>query len=177
MTTTIAPQELLQRHQSQGHLELIDVRTPAEFHEVHVTFAQNTPLDRLDAAALAQRHRDADQPLYVICKSGSRGQMACQKLTAAGISHVINVAGGTVACVEAGLPVKRGRPAMSLERQVRIAAGAFVLIGAIPALLGYPAMAGLSAFIGAGLMFAGITDTCGMGMVLARMPWNQRPCS
>jgi len=74
----------------------------------------------------------------------------------------------------AGLPLKRGAKMMSLERQVRIAAGALVFTGAV---LGYfvnPAWIALSGFVGAGLVFAGITDTCGMGMLIARMPWNNR---
>ena len=87
--------------------------------------------------------------------------------------NVVNVEGGTLACEAAGLPVVRGKKAISLERQVRIAAGFLVLVGAVLALTVHPYFAGLSAFVGAGLMFAGITDTCGMGMLLARMPWNQ----
>jgi hypothetical protein len=88
---------------------------------------------------------------------------------------VVNIEGGTLACVEAGLPVVRGKKAISLERQVRIAAGLLVVTGSA---LGYfvsPYWIGLAAFIGAGLAFAGITDTCAMGMMLARMPWNQVP--
>jgi rhodanese-related sulfurtransferase len=83
------------------------------------------------------------------------------------------VTGGTVAWEQAGLPVKRGKKAISLERQVRIAAGFLTLLGAVLGFFVHPYFIGLSAFIGAGLMFAGITDTCGMGMMLAKMPWNQ----
>ena len=90
----------------------------------------------------------------------------------AGFSNVVNIEGGTMACVEAGLPVVRGKKAISLERQVRIAAGSLVLLGAALSFV-HPAFIGLSAFVGAGLVFAGITDTCGMGLILARMPWNQ----
>jgi hypothetical protein len=84
------------------------------------------------------------------------------------------VEGGTLACVEAGIPVVRRRKAISLERQVRIVAGLLVFLGAILGGFVHPAFIGLSAFVGAGLVFAGITDTCGMGMILPRMPWNQR---
>jgi hypothetical protein len=86
---------------------------------------------------------------------------------------VINIEGGTNACIVAGLPVVRGKKAISLERQVRIAAGLLVLLGVILGWLVHPAFFGLAAFVGAGLVFAGVTDTCGMGMILARMPWNQ----
>ena len=119
------------------------------------------------------RDGSAQEPLYVICRSGGRGRQACEKFLQAGFSNVVNVEGGTTACVEAGLPVVRGRKAISLERQVRIAAGSLVLLGAVLGWFVHPAFVGLSAFVGAGLMFAGITDTCGMGMILARMPWNQ----
>ena len=136
-------------------------------------FARNVPLDRLDAAKLAAARNATTQPLNVICRSGSRGKQACQTLHDAGCKNVIHVEGGTKAWEEAGLPVVRGRQAISLERQVRVAAGALVLVGA---LLGYFVHAywiGLSAFVGAGLVFAGVTDACGMAVALARMPWNR----
>ncbi len=171
---TIGPRELDARRQSGDPVELIDVRTPVEYREVHCPFARNVPLSGLDPAAVMNaRNGAADAPLYVICKSGSRGRQACEKFLAAGYANVVNVAGGTSAWVDSGLPVNRGKAAVSLERQVRIAAGSLVLLGAV---LGYvvdPYFIGLSAFVGAGLMFAGITDTCGMGMLLARMPWNR----
>jgi hypothetical protein len=63
---------------------------------------------------------------------------------------------------------------MSLERQVRIAAGSLVLLGVALGAFVSQWLYGLSAFVGAGLVFAGLTDTCGMGMLLARMPWNRR---
>lgn len=174
MSQTITPQELRQLKASNPHLEVIDVRTPVEYQDVHLEYARNIPLDRLDPRALiAAQAAHAPNPIYVICKSGSRGKMACDKIRAAGFDQVINIEGGTEACVSAGLPVKRGKRAMSLERQVRIAAGTLVLTGAVLGLTVHPYWIGLSAFVGAGLIFAGITDTCGMGMMLARMPWNQ----
>lgn len=149
------------------------MRTPLEFREVHVDFARNVPLDRLDPQSVQQtRGPNSVEPLYVICRSGSRGKQACEKLASVGV-HVVNVEGGTLAWDAAGLPVVRGKKAISLERQVRIVAGFLVLVGAVLAMVVHPYFAGLSAFIGAGLMFAGITDTCSMAMVLARMPWNQ----
>ena len=172
--TTISPQELAARRERGEVSELIDVRTPVEFREVHVSFARNVPLDRLDLKALMNARNGAiQQPLYVICRSGNRANQACEKFVAAGFANIVNVAGGTLAWEQAGLPVTRGKKAISLERQVRIAAGLLVLIGAA---LGYFVnlhWIGLSAFVGAGLTFAGITDTCGMGMLLARMPWNR----
>jgi hypothetical protein len=86
---------------------------------------------------------------------------------------VVNVEGGTQAWDQAGLPVIRGEKTISLERQVRIAAGLLVVSGTALGAFVHPYFLGLAAFVGAGLVFAGITDTCGMGMILARMPWNQ----
>jgi rhodanese-related sulfurtransferase len=157
----------------QGNIELIDVRTPAEYREVHAVIAKNAPLESLDPRALMEaRNGTAGEPLYVICRSGNRSTQACRKFVDAGFENVVNVEGGTQAWDEAGLPVVRGKKAMSLERQVRIAAGFLVFLGAVLSFWNvYFAL--LSGFVGAGLMFAGITDTCGMAMVLAKMPWNQ----
>ncbi|WP_207395010.1 rhodanese-like domain-containing protein [Bremerella alba] len=175
---TISPQALNKLRES-GQCDLIDVRTPAEYQEVHASDAVNSPLDRLaPKQVMDARNGSTDQPLYVICKSGNRAGKACEKFVAAGYENVVNVEGGTDAWASAGLPVVRGKKTISLERQVRIAAGSLVLLGALLAIFVHPYFAGLSAFVGAGLMFAGITDTCGMGMLLAKMPWNQAPsCS
>ena len=176
MIATISPSTLADLRRRGEKLTLIDVRTPAEFGEVHVEFARNMPLDRLDSKAVEAIAPEG--PVYVICKSGSRSQMACEKLAAAGLERVVSVAGGTTACVDAGLPVVRGRKVMSLERQVRIAAGSLVASGAALAALGSDPLwqkigIGIAAFVGCGLMFAGITDSCAMGMLIAKMPWNQ----
>ena len=171
--TTISPNELGLLMGAGRILDLVDVRTPPEFRQVHLSGARNIPMDRLALEAVAQEPRSQDQPLYIICQSGARGRQACAMLRSAGADNVINVEGGTSACVQAGLPVIRGPRAISLERQVRIAAGSLVVLGTA---LGYffrPGILLLPAFVGAGLVFAGITDTCGMGMLLARMPWNR----
>lgn len=171
--TTISPQQLHDLVQSGQHAELIDVRTPVEFREVHVDFARNIPLDQLHSATLTAGRNELGPPLYVICRSGARGKQACEKLHAKGYTNVVNVEGGTQSWDQAGLPVVRGQKVMSLERQVRIAAGLMVVTGAALGYFVHPAWIGLAAFVGAGLTFAGITDTCGMGMILAKMPWNQ----
>ena len=171
---TISPNELGNLLNQAPSSQLIDVRTPAEFGDVHVENAINIPLDTLNAKDEAVNQTvTSGAPLYIICKSGARGEKACKKLIEAGVENVINVEGGTDACVAAGLSVKRGKKAMSLERQVRIAAGALVLTGLGLGFYQHPGFYGISAFVGAGLIFAGITDWCGMGMLLAKMPWNQ----
>ncbi len=155
-------------------IDLIDVRTPVEFREVHVSFARNIPLDQLDAAKVIEaRNGSSNEPLYIICRSGGRSLQACERFLRAGYTNVVNIEGGTLACQTVGLPLSQGEKAISLERQVRITAGTLVLVGVVLGWLVHPYFFGLSAFIGAGLVFAGVTDTCGMGMLLARMPWNQ----
>ncbi|MCW8130696.1 MAG: rhodanese-like domain-containing protein [Planctomycetota bacterium] len=176
MNATITPAELGTLLRKDPAIDLIDVRTPAEFEEVHLSAARNVPLDRLDPKALLASRAPGSgnaEPLYVICRSGSRGKQACEAFAKAGFAGAVNVEGGTLACVDAGLPAVRGRKTISLERQVRICAGALVLGGALLSWFVHPAYVALSGFVGAGLIFAGITDTCGMGVMLARMPWNQ----
>lgn len=171
---TISAQDLCRMCREGAAIDLIDVRTPVEFREVHSVYARNIPLDALKPEdILATRQGELDAPVYVICRSGSRGAKACEAFVNAGFANVVNVDGGTAAWDQAGLPVNRGRKAISLERQVRIAAGFIVLTGSLLAAFVHPWFVGIPAFVGAGLMFAGITDTCAMGMMIARMPWNQ----
>jgi len=172
--STISPLDLLKLQRDGRGIELIDVRTPVEYREVHAVGARNVPLDELDPAALVQaRNGAAGQPLYMICRSGGRGQQACEKFLQAGYTNVVNVAGGTQAWEAAGLAVVRDKRVISLERQVRIAAGLLVCLGALLSWLIHPAFAAIAAFVGAGLVCSGITNTCGMGLLLARMPWNR----
>lgn len=170
--STITCQELSELAKA-GQVDLIDVRTPAEFREVHCIYARNVPLDSLDPKDVMESRADKDAPLYVICRSGNRASKACEAFVAAGYTNVVNVEGGTLAWDEAGLPVVRGKKTISLERQVRIAAGFLVLVGTALGWFVHEYFFGIPAFVGAGLMFAGITDTCAMGMLIARMPWNQ----
>ncbi len=170
---TITPVGLEALRRRGDPVELIDVRTPVEYRQVHAEFARSIPLDRLDPRSImGSRSGPIDQILYVICRSGSRGRQACEAFQAVGFPNVVNVEGGTLAWEQAGLPVVRGKKAVSLERQVRIAAGSLVVLGTALGALLHPAFVGVAAFVGAGLVFAGVTDTCGMGMILARMPWN-----
>jgi rhodanese-related sulfurtransferase len=172
--SVISPAELTELFENGTKIDLIDVCTPVEYRDVHIGFARSIPLETLDpAGVMRSRSTSSDEPLYVICRSGNRGRKACEKFLKAGFSNVVNVEGGMTACEEAGLPVVRGKKALSLERQVRITVGSFVLLGAALGWLVHTAFFGLSAFMGAGLIYAGITDTCAMAAVLGRMPWNR----
>lgn len=152
---------------------LIDVRTPAEFDEAHVAFARNIPLDRLSAAQV-RRYGRSGQPMYLMCRTGTRARAAARRLTDAGVDRVVVVADGVDVFAGAGAPIVCGRPAMSIDRQVRIALGVANLLGIVLAATVHPAFIALSAFVGGGLIFAGVTDRCGMALLLAKMAWNNR---
>lgn len=155
---------------SQASL-LLDVRTAAEFEEIHVEGARHLALHELDPDKV-RGAIGSGRAIYLLCGSGKRAEQARQTLDAAGVDACV-IEGGIQAWKDAGLPVKEGRQTLSLERQVRIAAGLLILLGVTLGFLVHPGFFGLAAFVGAGLTFAGITDTCGMGLMLARMPWNQ----
>jgi len=173
---TIAPANLQELLNSHAELTLLDVRTPVEFAEVHVPQARNVPLDQFDPKTLlASGQLSKDQPAYILCRSGARATKAAEKFAKEGLDNAVVVEGGTLAWIEAGLPVNRGTAkVISLERQVRIAAGSLVLAGVLLAIFVHPYFIGISAFVGAGLIFAGITDWCGMGLLLAKLPWNTK---
>jgi rhodanese-related sulfurtransferase len=155
---------------------LLDVRTPAEFAEAHIPGSVLHPLSDLDPAAV-KRLAAAKSGCVIVCRSGNRARQAAAKLAAAGVPDLIVLDGGVLAWESAGGDLNRGRKTMSLERQVRIAAGAIVLTGVVLGFAVNPGFFLLSGFVGGGLIFAGLTDWCGMGMLIARMPWNTRPSS
>lgn len=169
----ILSKQLREDLQSGKHIALFDVRTPAEFGEIHIEGSALMPLDRLDPA-LVQAAAAQSEKCVIICRSGKRAGQAFQKLVVAGCNQLMVLEGGVTAWEGEGLPVIRGEKSMSLERQVRIAAGSIVIIGVILGTWVHPGFYGISAFVGAGLIFAGVTDWCGMAMLLAKMPWNQR---
>lgn len=165
--SSITVQEL-KRDLDEGGVHVVDVRTPAEFGEVHIVGSELMPLDRLRPDEL-KGHR-----CVLVCRSGQRASKAREKLESAGCDQLRILEGGVVAWEEAGLPVNLGKAVLPLERQVRIVAGLLVLVGVILGALVSGAFYGLAGFVGAGLVMAGITDWCGMAMLLARAPWNQR---
>jgi len=172
--TTIIPHDLHQLTAKDPDIDVIDVRTPREFAALHATCATLHPLATLDPRrVLAARRSGTTEPVYLICHSGSRAKQAASRFAACGFANAIVVDGGTEAWRQAGLPVVRGRKAMALERQVRIAAGLLVLLGLALGIWVHLGFIAISAFVGAGLVFAGATDWCGMGLLLARMPWNR----
>lgn len=153
-------------------VRLLDVRTPGEYETVHIRGAYNVPLDTLGEHAAGIRAAVAE-PVVLVCQSGARARRAEEALRAAGMPNLHVLDGGVNGWAAAGKPVRRGAARISLERQVRMAAGALAATGGALALLVDPRFALLPAFVGSGLVFAGVTDTCAMGMLLARLPYNR----
>ncbi|GAA1394091.1 rhodanese-like domain-containing protein [Catellatospora coxensis] len=153
---------------------LVDVRTPGEYETAHIAGSINLPLDQVDAH-LQHIVSAAGGTMVIVCQSGNRAGQCQSRLAAAGATGATVMTGGMNAWIAAGAPVVRGRERWSLERQVRLAAGGIVLASIIVGIW-LPAARYLAAFIGAGLTFAALTDTCAMGMMLSKLPYN-RPAS
>ena len=162
---TLTPAEARQLVESGARL--VDIRNPDEFARARVPGAENRPVDRLTRV-----HGEA--PVIFLCRSGMRTAANADRLAACcGEGYLLE--GGLEGWRQAGLPVEEDRKApLEIMRQVQITAGSLVLIGVLLGFLVAPAWFGLSAFVGAGLVFAGTTGWCGMATLLALMPWNRR---
>ena len=175
---SVSPQHL-HGLQSQGkNIELIDVRTPAEFRGGHATGAKLVPLGELSPERLVSKlHSPAvgrEIPLYLICHSGLRAQQAAERLMAEGYHNVSLVEGGTKAWQEAGLPMERCGRAIALERQVQIAIGSLLVLTVFFGSTIDELFFAATALIGAGLIIAGTTGWCGMARLIALLPWNNK---
>lgn len=156
----------------QQAVTLIDVREPGEYAQEHIPGATLVSLSNFDSRKVPQ---DEDTKVILYCRSGNRSTMAAQKLFEAGFTRVTHLDGGIGAWKEAGYPTKINQNApISLMRQVQIVAGSLVLTGTLLGAFISPWFLLLSGFVSAGLIFAGITDTCALGMLLAKLPYNQR---
>lgn len=150
---------------------VLDVRTPGEFETAHMPGSYNVPLD------LLREHRDeilshVDDDAVLVCRSGQRAAQAEETLRRAGLSNVHILTGGIIAWQAGGFPVKRGAQKWDLERQVRLAAGLIVALSVLASLVVTGAQ-WVAFAIGVGLTFAAVTNTCAMGMLLARLPYNR----
>lgn len=150
---------------------VVDVRTPAEYESSHIDGSVNLPLGRAEPhlerlAAHARGH------MILVCQAGPRAEQFRDRLAEAGSTHAAVMTGGMNAWEADGAPVVRGRERWALERQVRLVAGSIVLVSVLMSLVWQPAM-WVAAFIGAGLAFAAVTNTCAMAMALSKLPYNQ----
>ena len=153
-------------------LTILDVRTPAEFASVHIPSSYNVPLDLLPEHA-STISAVVGEPVVLVCRSGARARQAEQSLGSVGLPGLHILDGGLSAWEAAGLPLSRGRQRWSLERQVRGIAGSLVLVGALGGLLVWPPLGLLATGVGAGLALSAITDTCGMALLLGKLPYNR----
>jgi rhodanese-related sulfurtransferase len=157
---------------SQQAVTLVDVREPAEHAGEKIPGSILVPLSKFDPNRVPF---DDNKTTVLYCRTGNRSAQAAQKLFAAGMNEVTHLEGGLSAWVQAGYPTQVNKNApISLMRQVQIVAGSLVVIGTVLGALVSPWFLLLSGFVGSGLVFAGITDTCALGMLLAKMPWNQK---
>lgn len=158
-----------------GECQVVDVREFSEFNTARIAEAQLMPLSNFEKHAA---EIDRSKPVYLMCRSGNRARQAAEKLAARGFTDIHVVEGGMTAWAGAALPVVKGESTVwPLERQVRFTAGLLVVIGVVLGFAATPYLFLISGLVGAGLVFAAVTDTCGMAMILARMPWNQAPAA
>jgi rhodanese-related sulfurtransferase len=156
----------------RGEALLVDVREPSEYASERIPGARLVPLSTF---APTQVQVETGKKLVLHCFMGQRATQAGNKLLESGFAEVCQLQGGIQAWKEAGYAVERSQQApISLQRQVQIVAGSFVLLGTLLGAIVSPWFLVLSGFVGAGLAFAGITNTCGMAMLLAKLPYNQR---
>lgn len=171
---TIAPHTLHQ-YLSQGAV-LVDIRSADEYAREHIDEARHIPLERLAADATVLRNGALPEATAVIfhCRSGHRTRMNAQMLRTCVSGECYVLEGGLDGWKKAGLPVTRdtSQP-LELQRQVQIAAGSMVLAGTVLGATLSPWFLLLSGFVGAGLVFAGISGFCGLARVLLKMPWNR----
>jgi len=179
MTTSMNQSQLqeidaltLQQWLNNQKAVLVDVREPGEYANEHITGATSLPLSSFAPSRLLS---EKDKVIALYCQSGRRSAQAGQKLLEAGFPQVANLKGGISTWTAAGFSTKVDKNApISLFRQVQIVAGSLVFLGTVLGVLVSPKFLILSGFVGCGLVFAGITNTCAMGMLLAKLPYNQR---
>lgn len=163
--------EVVTAEKDNTTIDFINVCTPAEYKEKHIEGVRSVPLDQL-----ADRVQEfvGKQTVYVHCRSGRRAEQAIATLQSLGVTaELVNVEGGLLAWNEAGYLTKSLTARMPIIRQTLLVAGALVLFGLLLSWFIHPLFIALTAFAGAGLMFAGATGWCGMAFVLAKMPWNK----
>lgn len=154
----------------EGDVRVLDVRNAAEFETAHISGSYHVPLDTLGehCADICR----ADASVVVVCQSGARAAQAAEKLASSGLDTVRVLDGGIASWMSIGAPVVRGQEKWSLERQVRLVAGSIALTGVV-ASTKVPAAKWAAGFIGGGLTFAALSNTCAMGNVLSRLPYNR----
>jgi rhodanese-related sulfurtransferase len=172
-TPRLEPAVLRELTQEGNGPRLLDVRTPGEFRTAHIPGAYNVPLDTLREHRAELLHH-LDEDVVLICRSGARAAQAEQALADAGLPNLRILDGGMIAWESAGGQVNRGPARWDLERQVRLVAGTIVLVSGIADLF-LPGLHLIGTAVGAGLAVAALTNTCAMGLLLSKLPYNRGP--
>lgn len=150
---------------------LVDVRTRPEHASMRIEGAVNIPLDQLESRKAELEKYDT---IFLHCRSGGRSLQGCTILSDLKNTHVVNVGGGIIEWQSEGFAVKQKKGfSLPLIQQVHLTAGSLVLVGVILSFIHHPAWALLSGFVGAGLVFSGVTGWCGIVRLLSKMPWNR----
>lgn len=176
MTThsTVAPAQLTGMLGSPEAPLLLDVRSPAEFESARLPGSVNVPLDQLKRQRSGAADLPSpDRPVVVVCASGGRARDGAETLRDAGVDGVHVLDGGLSGWREQGGEVEQGRRTWEMERQVRLVAGGIVLTSILASTV-TPRAKWVAGGIGTGLSVAALTDTCAMGAMLAKAPWNRR---
>jgi rhodanese-related sulfurtransferase len=171
--TAITSTELRDRIASPAAVQILDVRTPAEFETAHIHASYNVPLDVLDKHGPDVASRlDGAHDVIIVCRSGQRSAKAAELLHHAGLTGGLVLEKGIADWEGNGYPVERGVQRWEIERQVRLVAGSIVLSAVLGSTV-FPRLKWLAAAIGAGLTYAAVSDTCAMGTALAKLPYNR----
>lgn len=173
LPSVVDTSQLQELRESGSRARLVDVRSPGEFESVHITGSYNVPLDVLTEhkASLRTDHQD---PVVLVCASGVRASDARTVLANAGVGQLSVLDGGVNQWEKEGAPVTRGEGRWAMERQVRLVAGSLVLTGILGSTVFRP-LKWIAGFIGAGLTFSAISNTCGMAYLLSKLPYNRTP--
>ncbi len=176
MIKSVSTQEFKNILQNNRNTVVLDVRTKLECRtECLDTAFIHIPLHEIDGSKLKNEFskKIGENPVYILCRSGGRAMKAAEEIAPYVDGDVFVIDGGMIGCAAENIPTNK-QNTISLERQVRVAAGAMIFLGVVMGATLSPALYMICAVIGAGLFFAGITDKCGMALVLARAPWNNK---
>lgn len=167
----VRPEDLLDKLRDD-RVQIVDVRSAGEFAAAHIAASHNIPFDALPSVGRELGEAGVDG-LVLVCQSGARARSALSLLQAAGVQSASVLEGGLHAWEAAGLPIERGSGVWSIERQVRAIAGGLVLVGAVGSVVAWRPLVYLSAAVGGGLLYAGVSDNCTLAKVLTRLPYNR----
>lgn len=168
----ISPKHAFEQVSKDPKVKFLDVRSPLEYNEIHIKDSINIPMDMISSKV--KELSQSDETYIVLCHTGNRSPMAADMLLQSGMRSVKVMEGGMLRWEKEKLSTIKGESAISLERQVRVIAGSLMLLGIILAWLAHPAFIFISVWVACGLVFAGLTNNCLMGILLMKLPYNRK---